>query len=88
MKGILQKKRLEQAMRRSLKKTQLYPESRFAVIQGWKAACKFLERAHRAEEICCQCGKLLYDRDNYFLYDGIGCFCGKCMNKIEKESKR
>ena len=87
MKGIFGSKRLDQAMRRSLSKTRPYPESRFAFIQGWRSACKFLKRVHEAEEICCQCGKLLYEGDNYFLYDEIGCFCEKCMNKIEKESK-
>lgn len=86
MKGIFGSKRLKQAMHRSLSATSLYPSSHFAFQQGWKAACKFLERVHEAEEICCQCGKLLYDGDNYFLYDEIGCFCEKCMNKIEKES--
>lgn len=87
MKGIFGSKRLKQAMRRSLYATSLCSSSHFAFIQGWNAACKFLERVHKAEEICCQCGKLLYDGDNYFIYDEIGCFCEKCMNKIEKESK-
>lgn len=84
MKEIFGSKRLEQAMHRSLSATSLYPSSHFAFLQGWKAACKFLERVHEAEEICCQCGKLLYDGDNYILYDEVGCFCEKCMNKIEK----
>lgn len=87
MKGIFGSKRLKQAMHRSLSATRLYPSSHFAFQQGWKAACKFLERVHEADEICCQCGKLLYDGDNYFLYDAVGCFCEKCMNKVEKESK-
>ena len=87
MKGIFGSKRLEQAMFHSLSATRLYPSSHFAFQQGWKAACKFLERVHNAEEICCQCGKLLYEGDNYFLYDEVGCFCEKCMNKIKKESK-
>ena len=85
MKGIFRSKRLEQAMFRSMMATNILPTPKYAFEQGWKAACKFLERVHNAEEICCQCGKLLYDGDNYFLYDEIGCFCEKCYNEIDSK---
>lgn len=84
MKNIFGRKRLEQAMRRSLSATSLYPSSHFAFQQGWRAACKFLERVYNAEEICCQCGKLLYEKDEYFYFDEVGCFCKRCMDKINE----
>lgn len=88
MKGIFGSKRLEQAMFRSIMGTIISDTPKYAFKQGWEAACKFLESVHEAEEICCQCGKLLYDGDAYFCYDEIGCFCEKCMNEIEEESKK
>lgn len=54
----------------------------------WNPETKTLEKVHKAEEICCQCGKLLYEGDNYFIFDEVGCFCEKCMNKIQEESKK
>jgi hypothetical protein len=87
MKGIFSSKRLDQAMLRSMRATNISPTPKYAFKQGWIAACKFLERVHNAEEICCQCGKLLYDDDNYFLFDEIGCFCEKCYNKIDSKKR-
>lgn len=87
MKGIFGSKWLDHAMNRSFGHTRVNDGNRKAFEQGWKAACKFFERAYSAEEICCQCGKLLYESDNYFMYDEIGCFCEKCYNKIEEASK-
>lgn len=61
--------------------------TRYAYRQGFENALKFLEKVNDAVEICAGCGKLIFESDDYFNFDGCGCFCEKCMKEIDKQSK-
>lgn len=38
-------------------------------------------------DYCSQCGKPIYEDDDYFYFDDIGCFCEKCQKYINNYSK-
>lgn len=73
---------INQKRYRSLAATRrkLYPNPRFAWIQGWDAAIRLAKQVENANYICEHCGKLL---TNDIRFDAeFAPFCPKCYDKL------